>query len=138
MKSFYTNGTILTMEDHALYAEAVCVEHGRIKAVGAARDVLKLQEDGDEVIDLNGAVLMPGFIDAHSHFVGAANAMTQCDLSLCKDFAEIIELMRDFKEKRICRKIHGSSDVIMTRTSQRGNIRIKPCWIRSAKRIRFS
>lgn len=100
MKSFYTNGTILTMEDHALYAEAVCVEHGRIKAVGTARDVLKLQEDGDEVIDLNGAVLMPGFIDAHSHFVGAANAMTQCDLSLCKDFTEIVELMRDFKEKR--------------------------------------
>ena len=25
MKSFYTNGTILTMEDDALYAEAVCV-----------------------------------------------------------------------------------------------------------------
>ena len=33
MKSFYTNGTILTMEDDALYAEAVCVENGRIKAV---------------------------------------------------------------------------------------------------------
>ena len=28
MKSFYTNGTILTMEDDALYAEAVCVENG--------------------------------------------------------------------------------------------------------------
>ena len=60
----------------------------------------KLREDADEVIDLNGAVLMPGFIDAHSHFVGAANAMTQCDLSLCKDFGEIIELMKAFKEKR--------------------------------------
>lgn len=100
MKSFYTNGTILTMEDDALYAEAVCVENGRIKAVGTAGDVLKLREDADEMIDLNGAVLMPGFIDAHSHFVGAANAMTQCDLSLCKDFGEIIELMKAFKEKR--------------------------------------
>ena len=100
MKSFYTNGTILTMEDDALYAEAVCVENGRIKAVGTAGDVLKLREDSDEMIDLNGAVLMPGFIDAHSHFVGAANAMTQCDLSLCKDFGEIIELMKAFKEKR--------------------------------------
>lgn len=100
MKSFYTNGTILTMEDHALYAEAVCVEHGRIKGVGTAQEVMKLREDGDEVVDLNGAVMLPGFIDAHSHFVGAANAMTQCDLSLCKDFGEIIERMREFREKR--------------------------------------
>lgn len=104
MKSFYTNGTILTMEDDALYAEAVCVEQGRIKAVGSVQDVMALREDGDEVIDLNGAVLMPGFIDAHSHFVGAANAMTQCDLSLCKDFAEIIEEMRTFREKRSLQK----------------------------------
>lgn len=100
MKSFYTNGTILTMEDSALYAEAVCVENGRIKAVGTAEEVLRLRKETDEVIDLNGKVMLPGFIDAHSHFVGAANAMTQCDLSLCKDFNEMIEQMRDFKEKR--------------------------------------
>ena len=100
MKSFYTNGTIVTMEDDALYAEAVCAENGRIRAVGAAEDVMKLREDADEVIDLNGGVMLPGFIDAHSHFVGAAKAMTQCDLSLCKDFGEIIEQMRAFKEKR--------------------------------------
>lgn len=100
MKSFYINGTILTMEEDALYAEAVCVENGRIRAVGTAKNVLKFREETDEIIDLNGAVMLPGFIDAHSHFVGAANAMTQCDLSLCKDFREIIEQMRSFKEKR--------------------------------------
>ena len=26
MKSFYINGTVITMEDDALYAEAVCAE----------------------------------------------------------------------------------------------------------------
>ena len=30
MKTFYVNGTILTMEEENLYAEAVCVENGRI------------------------------------------------------------------------------------------------------------
>ena len=35
MKTFYYNGTILTMEDASLYAEAVCVENGRILAVGS-------------------------------------------------------------------------------------------------------
>ena len=32
MKTFYINGTILTMEEENLYAEAVCAENGRITA----------------------------------------------------------------------------------------------------------
>ena len=55
------------MEDDALYAEAVCVENGRIKRSEQPGTCWKLREDADEMIDLNGAVLMPGFIDAHSH-----------------------------------------------------------------------
>ena len=30
VKSFYINGTVITMEDDALYAEAVCAENGKI------------------------------------------------------------------------------------------------------------
>ena len=41
MKTFYYNGTILTMEDASLYAEAVCVENGRILAVGSFDDVMQ-------------------------------------------------------------------------------------------------
>ena len=87
MKTFYYNGTILTMEDASLYAEAVCVENGRILAVGSFDDVMQYKKDGDQMIDLKGKTMLPGFIDAHSHFVGAANAMTQCDLSGCGSFA---------------------------------------------------
>ena len=79
MKTFYTNGTILTMEEDSLYAEAVCAKDGRIEAVGKRDEIMKLWEDGDELVDLKGAAMLPGFIDGHSHFVGTANAMTQCD-----------------------------------------------------------
>ena len=99
MKTFYINGTILTMEDE-LYAEAVCVEDGCIRAVGAQEEVLKLKEETDEVVDLDGKTLLPGFIDGHSHFTGTANAMTQCDLSDCKSFADIVTAMKAFREKR--------------------------------------
>ena len=100
MKTFYYNGTILTMEDASLYAEAVCVENGRILAVGSFDDVMRYKEEGDQMMDLQGKTLMPGFIDAHSHFVGAANAMTQCDLSDCESFEEIVTTMRAFAQKR--------------------------------------
>ena len=45
MKTFYINGTIVTMEDSALYAEAAAVENGRILAVGSREEVLKHCEE---------------------------------------------------------------------------------------------
>lgn len=100
MKTFYINGKIITMEDASMFAEAVCVERGRILSVGKQEELLVLKEAGDEIIDLHGRTMLPAFIDAHSHFVGAANAMTQCDLSACKDFEEIVQAMKTFKAKR--------------------------------------
>ena len=100
MKTFYVNGTILTMEEDALYAEAVCVEDGRIKAVGTEKEILKLKKEEDEIVDLEGKTMLPGFIDGHSHFAGTANSMTQCDLTNCTSFQEIVDAMKAFKEKR--------------------------------------
>ena len=40
-------------------------------------------------IDLDGRVLLPAFIDAHSHFSGAAYAMLQAPLGETVNFAEI-------------------------------------------------
>ncbi len=100
MKTFYHNGTILTMEDSSLYAEAVCVENGKIRAVGTLEEVMRFKENGDEMIDLQGRTMLPGFLDAHSHFVGAANTMTQCDLSDCESFSEIVDIMKAFAKKR--------------------------------------
>lgn len=100
MKTFYVNGTVLTMEEDSLYAEAVCVENGRIKAVGKQEEIWKLREKQDKVVNLKGATLLPGFIDGHSHFVGTANSLTQCQLSGCRNFADIVKAMGEFKEKR--------------------------------------
>ena len=100
MKTFYVNGRILTMEENALYAEAVCVEDGRIKAVGTEKEILKLKKEEDEIVDLEGKTMLPGFIDGHSHFAGTANSMTQCDLTNCTSFQEIVDAMKAFKEKR--------------------------------------
>lgn len=48
--------------------------------------------------------MLPGFLDAHSHFVGAANAMTQCDLSECGNFSEIVDAMKMFAEKKFIQR----------------------------------
>ena len=43
---------------------------GRFFAVGDQDEIMKLYKEQDEIIDLHGGTLLPGFIDGHSHFVG--------------------------------------------------------------------
>jgi predicted amidohydrolase YtcJ len=53
-------------------AEAVAVVGERIVHVGFKGDVLALRGPQTQVIDLRGRLLLPGFIDAHTHFGNAA------------------------------------------------------------------
>lgn len=65
--TIYSGGPILTMDDAAPRAEAVAVKGGRILAVGAAADVMKLKGDSTKLVDLGGRTMLPGFIDPHGH-----------------------------------------------------------------------
>lgn len=99
MKRLYQNGTILTMENGEL-AEAVLVEDGRIRYVGTQRSAPRVAPT--ETVDLNGKALLPAFIDAHSHFSAAANALLQVPLEECVTMEEIAERVGAFiKERRI-------------------------------------
>lgn len=64
----YFGGPILTMEgDTPTYTEAISVKNGKILAMGRKADVLKDQGKNSKLVDLQGKVLLPGFIDAHGH-----------------------------------------------------------------------
>ena len=63
-------GPILTMEgDTPVYAEAVVIDDGKIVFVGSDAEAMKRKVTGTMVKDLGGKLLMPGFIDPHSHFI---------------------------------------------------------------------
>lgn len=63
----FKNGFVYTMNDKAPVAEAVAVEGQKIKAVGTNEEIMALKDDQTKVIDLEGKMLLPGFIDAHCH-----------------------------------------------------------------------
>lgn len=65
---FY-NGKVFTAEPGQGLQQAVAVADGRILKVGIDVDILSLKDAMTQVIDLKGKVLMPGFIDSHSHAV---------------------------------------------------------------------
>jgi predicted amidohydrolase YtcJ len=66
------NGMIWTVDSKNSTAQAVAIREGKIIAVGADKDVLKLGGPRTEVIDLQGRMVVPGFNDNHVHFASAA------------------------------------------------------------------
>ena len=63
----FTGGTVLTMDRGRPRVDAVAIDGDRIAAVGEASAV-RAAAPGAEEVDLGGACLVPGFIDAHHHF----------------------------------------------------------------------
>jgi len=66
----FTNANVITMSDATPRAEAVAIAGDVISAVGDRATVEALVGDETQVIDLGGATVIPGLVDAHSHFFG--------------------------------------------------------------------
>lgn len=63
-------GPIYTADDDNPTVEAVAIKNGRFVYIGNRVDVDALAGDNTAVIDLSGAALYPGFVDAHAHLQG--------------------------------------------------------------------
>ena len=62
------NAAVATQHPRQPIAQAVAVGQGEILAVGSDDDVLHLAGADTEKIDLDGRLVVPGFIDTHIHF----------------------------------------------------------------------
>ncbi len=69
--TIYVNGTVVTMDAQARTVEAIAVSGDRISAVGRTADIRALAGSATKTIDLAGRTVLPGFVDAHSHFPAA-------------------------------------------------------------------
>jgi len=74
--AIYHNAKVYTVNDAAPWAEAVAIKGDEIVFVGSDHDALALAGDNTEITDLQGQMLLPGFIDSHAHPVtGGAYAL---------------------------------------------------------------
>ena len=98
---FY-NGRVLTMESGSPHAEAVAVHQGRVFAVGSNVDLESLKNSARKAVDLQGATLMPGFIDAHTHFVSGGMSLANVNLVGAFTMAEM--------QRRVAEKVETTPD----------------------------
>ena len=71
---------IVTMDRDAPSVEAVAVRGETITAAGARDDVLALRGNATRVVELGDRALLPGFIDAHGHFLAVGRALDALSL----------------------------------------------------------
>ncbi len=88
------NGTVLTMDEALPRAEAVAIRGNQIMAVGATGEIERLASTDTERIDLGGRTVIPGFIDAHVHFLNMGLKLMEVNLRGAASIEGALERMR--------------------------------------------
>ncbi|MBN2409601.1 MAG: amidohydrolase, partial [Candidatus Aminicenantes bacterium] len=94
-----TNGKIVTMDEGLPIAEALAAAGDRIVAVGSAKDIKPFIGESTRVVDLEGKLAIPGFIDSHAHFTSVGAAKMVLDLTKTRNWAEIVAMVGEAVRK---------------------------------------
>lgn len=64
----FVNGNVITMGPVTRVEEAIAIRGDRVFRTGSTTTIMRYAEPDATVVDLQGRTLMPGFVDAHSHY----------------------------------------------------------------------
>jgi len=90
------NARVWTGDTRRPWADAVAVQGNQIAAVGSSAEIRKLAGAATRVIDAKGAMVVPGFTDAHVHFIDGGFALQSVKLRDAKTKAEFIRRIGAF------------------------------------------
>lgn len=86
---------IYTVDDAFSLAEAMAIRDGKIIAIGTNDAILK-EYESDKMEDAGGKTILPGFIDAHAHFVGYGFSLQKVDLVGTTSWEDVLTRCGDF------------------------------------------
>ncbi|XP_024962310.1 uncharacterized protein LOC112502592 [Cynara cardunculus var. scolymus] len=97
-----TNGTIYTSDSSLLFADSMAIRDGRIIRIGNYSFVQEVSGYGTKELNLEGAVVVPGFIDSHVHLLFGGLQMARVEVrgvNTKDDFiGKVKEAVRNMKE----------------------------------------
>ena len=93
------NGKIVTVNVDNPEVQALAARDGLIIAMGSDSDISSYIGATTNVIDLDGALAIPGFIEGHAHFMGIGNAEMQLKLGIAKNWSDIVQDVKNAVEE---------------------------------------
>jgi predicted amidohydrolase YtcJ len=90
-----TNGRIVTVDDGRPEAEAIAISRDRIEALGTRDEIKALIGPSTQVIDLQGQLAIPGFIESHGHFTGVGGAQLELNLMNVESWDKIVAMVAE-------------------------------------------
>ncbi|MGD8328001.1 MAG: amidohydrolase [Acidobacteriota bacterium] len=87
------NGKVVTVDDNVPEAEGIVINDGRIELVGSNAEVEPYIGEDTELIDLDGALAIPGFIEGHGHFMGIGSNVMNLDLLDVTSWQEVVDMV---------------------------------------------
>ncbi len=90
----FDNGRVLTLDPRRPVAGALAVAGGRVAATGGRADVRRWRDRRTRVVDLRGATVVPGLVDAHAHLDREGLKLIHPSLARCRSIGDIQALVR--------------------------------------------
>ncbi|MGY3565870.1 amidohydrolase [Sinomonas sp. RB5] len=87
--TLYRNGSVYSAADP--FASAMLVDGGTVAWVGSEQAAASLADDRMTVVDLDGALVAPGFVDSHVHVTDTGLALSSLDLSAAASAADLLD-----------------------------------------------
>ena len=88
----YYNGKVYTMREEGETVSAFVCRDGKFVYCGSDEQAKAM---ADECVDLEGAAVLPGFIDTHVHVIPAGIFMKGADLSKAKTVSDVLDQLRE-------------------------------------------
>lgn len=93
------NAKVKTMDVERPEAEAFAVFGNKIVAVGKTEEIKAFIGEGTKVIDAQGRLILPGFNDAHLHFMEGGASLASVDLRDAKSPEEFVQRIKEYTSK---------------------------------------
>ena len=106
VEAIIINANVYTVNGDFAKAEAFAIKNGKFLEIGSS-DAIKNKFAADTIINAKGKTILPGLIDAHSHFLTLGQLTQQVNLVGTTSFDDMIKRVLDFQNKNNMPFIRG-------------------------------
>ncbi len=92
-------GKIVTLDPELGEQQAIAMRGAFVEHIGSVSDVDAFVGEGTRVIELDGRLVVPGFIEGHGHFLSLGRAKQILDLSEAGNWQEILGIVAEAANK---------------------------------------